>query len=134
LSTQAGLEVPNAPHRILLVDDDHSLRTATQRALARVGHHVECAADGKAGWETLQKGNFDLLITDNEMPFMSGMELVKTLRKASIAIPIILITGTPPEAELQASLTLLVAATLIKPFDPSELLTALESILKPRPA
>jgi YesN/AraC family two-component response regulator len=58
---------------------------------------VDTAEDGEFGWEALQAKNYDLLITDNNMPKVSGLELVKKLRSARMALPVILASGAMPE-------------------------------------
>lgn len=80
---------------ILLVDDEDSIRLATEVALTRKGFIVESAMDGKQALE-LFKANpdkYDLIITDQSMPNMSGVELTKSIRDTKSSIPIILSTG-----------------------------------------
>ena len=79
--------------RILLAEDDESMRTFLERALARVGHEVISVADGFAALPHIAGTRFDLLLTDIVMPGMDGLELA---RRASIEMPgiqVIFITG-----------------------------------------
>ncbi len=77
---QTRLEPRVGRFRILVVEDDPSVRRIGVRALQYAGHQVEAAADGEAGWEALCRGQFDLLITDNQMPRLDGLGLVPALR------------------------------------------------------
>ncbi|MCH2132745.1 MAG: hybrid sensor histidine kinase/response regulator [Phycisphaerales bacterium] len=67
--------------RILVVDDSITVREAQRAILTRHGYDVDLAVDGAEGWERLQRGEYDLLITDVDMPGMNGIELVQTLRR-----------------------------------------------------
>jgi CheY-like chemotaxis protein len=104
------------PH-ILVVDDDETIRKLFSRVLVRCGYHVDTAIDGEAGWAALQAASYDLLITDNSMPKVSGVELIRLLRSASMTFPVIMVTATPPaEAELPPE-----AEILLKPVSPAKL-------------
>lgn len=85
-----GLQVPEdrppkskeAARRILLVDDDASIRHLNTKMLIRAGYEVDDAADGEAGWEALQAKRYDLLITDNFMPKVTGIDFASFLYSA----------------------------------------------------
>tara|TARA_B100001059_G_scaffold115631_3_gene115940 strand:- start:5488 stop:7701 length:2214 start_codon:yes stop_codon:yes gene_type:complete len=66
--------------RVLVVDDSITVREAQRSILTRNGFAVDVAVDGLEGWERLQRGDYDLLITDVDMPGMNGIEFVRTLR------------------------------------------------------
>ena len=66
--------------RVLVVDDSITVREAQRSILTRNGYEVDVAVDGLEGWERLQRGDYDLLITDVDMPGMNGIEFVRTLR------------------------------------------------------
>lgn len=82
------------------------------------GYLVDTAEDGVVGWKMIQAKPYELLITDNKMPRVTGVELVQKIQAAAMTIPIIMVTATPPEnvEELQ------LAAILGKPFGISQLL------------
>ena len=112
----APTRLPRKPaHRILLVEDDAAIRELNVQVLALVGYQVEGAEDGAAGWQLLDGGNFDLLITDHEMPKMSGLELIKQVRSAGMTLPIIMTTGRLPEEELERMPWLQLDATCSSP-------------------
>jgi CheY-like chemotaxis protein len=109
-------------NRILVVDDDVDIRQANAEVLRRFGYQTETAADGAAAWETLQANSYDLLITDNNMPKVSGVELVKKVRSAHMTLPVILASGTLPTEELDRNPWLQPVATLVKAFSTGQLL------------
>jgi DNA-binding response OmpR family regulator len=117
-------------HRILVVDDDASVRQVIAETLIRCGYHVDAAEDGAAAWKTLQLRNYDLLVTDNNMPRVSGVDLVRKLRSARMALPIILVSGMMPTEELNRYPWLQLAATLAKPFTSDELAVAVGDALR----
>lgn len=78
------------PNRILFVDDSIAVREAIAKVLINSGYHVDVAEDGGAGWEALHAANYDLLITDHNMPKLPGVELVKKLRSARMNLPVVL--------------------------------------------
>jgi len=98
-------------------------------ALSRSGYHVDAAEDGAVAWEALQAKPYDLLITDHAMPKITGVELVKALRSARMALPVVMVTGTLPAYEMALHPSLQFAATLLKPFALAELLDTVENVL-----
>ena len=83
---------PPAAWRVLIVEDDIQLREATAEALSRAGHHVETAADGGEALAmiTARPDGFDAILTDEIMPVMRGSELIRELRQAGHALPVVL--------------------------------------------
>ena len=116
--------------RILVVDEDSDLRRLYAEALAGVGYCVDAAADGAAGWQALKANRYNLLITEHEMPNLTGVELVKMLRAARMALPVVMAAGRLPTHELARNPSLQFAATLSKPFA----VDALLDTVKQRPA
>jgi len=106
----------NPPDHILVVEDDILLRRLNTKVLVRSGYDVDAAADGVAAWQALNTDSYDLLITDNNMPKVSGVELLKKLRAARMALPVIMATGTLPKEEFTRYPWLQPAATLLKPI------------------
>ena len=86
-------------HRILLVEDDESIRQLTTEILVRSGYEVDVAVDGEAGWEAVQAKRYDLLITDNFMPKVTGIEMVKKVHAAQMQLPMIMATALFPQDE-----------------------------------
>lgn len=129
-STGAQARCQASPsNRILVVDDDRDLRLLSADVLVHSGYQVDTAADGADGWEALHTKSYDLLITDNSMPKLSGVELVKKLRSAHMALPVILASGAMPTEELDRHPWLQLAATLVKPFSTGQLLETVNEVL-----
>jgi DNA-binding response OmpR family regulator len=120
----------NPTNRILVVDDDSDDRQLSAGMLVRFGYRVRAIEDGAAAWRDLQAHNYDLLITDNNMPKLSGVELVKKLRSARMTLPVILASGVLPKVELDRNPWLELAATLVKPFSSEQLLETVREVLR----
>jgi DNA-binding response OmpR family regulator len=127
----ASVQCPtNSSHRILAVDDDSDLRVLYAEVLARPGYHVDAAEDGAAAWEVLQANNYHLLITENSLPKLTGVELVRKLRSARMAVPVVMAARRLPTHELVQNPPLQLAALLSKPFYISELLQTVRAVLR----
>lgn len=118
------------PHCILVVDDDLCIRQLSAAVLIRSGYQVDIAEDGATGWEALQAKHYDLLITDNSMPKVTGVEMVKMLRGQDATLPVIMASGAIPAEELNRHPRLQLAAMLLKPFTVEELLGTVERVLR----
>ena len=119
----------NPAARILVVDDDADVRRVNTEILVDAGYVVKAAQDGAAAWDDLQQNSYDLLVTDNSMPKMSGMELIGRLQKVRRVLPTIMVTGMPPEEAWSRRTHL--AAVLIKPYTAAELLAEVRKVLRP---
>ena len=115
--------------RILVVDDDISIRRLSTEMLIRSGYQVDAAADGAAGWKALQGKSYDLVITDNFMPKVTGVEMVKKLHAAGMKLPVIMATAMLPQEEFISHPWLQAVTTLLKPFRANDLLSAVKKIL-----
>jgi DNA-binding response OmpR family regulator len=119
-----------ATHRILVVDEASDLRRLYAEVLAGFGYCVDAAADGAAGWQALKANRYDLLITEQEMPNLTGLELVKMLRAARMALPVVMAAGRLPTHELVRNPSLRLAATLLKPFAVDALVDTVNNLLR----
>lgn len=118
------------PHHILVAEDDPLLLLHNTAVLARCGYEVDSAADGDAAWQALSTDSYDLLLTDNIMPKVSGLELLKKLHAARMDLPVIMATGTSPQEEFAKHPWLQPAATLLKPYTSEEMLNTVEKVLR----
>ncbi|SRR6266536_1746528 len=112
--------------RILVVDDDPSLRRVIELVLDARGYVVDQARHGRAALERMAELPPDAVVADLRMPLMDGHELLERMRAqpALEAIPVILLTGN-----LEAARGALGAdAVLIKPFEPADLCAAIERL------
>lgn len=116
--------------RILLVDDEASVRGFLKRGLELDGHHVTTAADGAEGLDllTAAQGDFNLLLTDVRMPLMDGFALAEAAQAAWPALPILIMTGYSDQHERAQELTNL-AGVLLKPFTLGELRAHVKAVL-----
>jgi DNA-binding response OmpR family regulator len=117
--------------RILLVDDDESLRRALCRALEHEGYAIVEAGDGRQALEKLEEGPLDLVITDMIMPDSEGLELIFALRKTRPGIPVIAMSGGghwTPEFHLALARRVGVVHVFAKPFAIEDLLGKVREI------
>jgi DNA-binding response OmpR family regulator len=115
--------------RMLVVDDDRFIRDLNTEVLTDAGYHVDVAEDGAVAWDLLRLVNYDLLITDHNMPKVTGMELLKKLHAARMTVPAIMVSGTLPTWELSVQPWLQPAAVLLKPYTITELLEVVTAVL-----
>src|SRR5665213_1741419 len=118
------------PCRILVVEDEPIIRRINAMVLHHAGYHVDTAEDGAFAWEMLGVSCYDLMITDNNMPNLTGMELLKKLYAARMALPFIMATGKMPEEEFTQCPWLQPAAKLLKPYRVEELLGVVKTVLR----
>lgn len=108
----------------LVAEDNAALRRVIGFTLRGCGFDVTAASDGAIAWEAAQESDFDLVVTDQQMPNLNGLELVAKLRESANHrdTPVILLTAKGLEIELeQVREQYGVAAMLHKPFSPSQL-------------
>jgi len=117
------------PH-ILVVDDDDDVRQLSVDALAAHGYGVEAVKDGAAGWQAIRSGSYDLVITDNRMPKMTGVEMIAKMRAARLPLPIIMATTYLPTHEFAIKPWLEPDAMLQRPCTNEELLETVEKVLR----
>jgi two-component system chemotaxis response regulator CheY len=108
--------------QILVVDDDPDIREMLATTVARAGFRADTASDGESGWYALCHVAYDLVITDNEMPRLTGLKLIERLRSFSTEPPCILISGNLRGAETISVRLIGRGAVLEKPFTPAALI------------
>ena len=115
---------------ILVADDAESVREIICNTLSIFGYSMVEARDGVMALEKLQSENFDLLITDVDMPGMTGLELIRRMRKEQnlAKLPVIVITAE--DRDIRAEVREIASAVMRKPFSPAELLELVASIFK----
>jgi two-component system cell cycle response regulator CpdR len=115
--------------RILLAEDDTSMREYLQRALQRVGYDVQSVGCGTEAVPLLQKDRYDLLLTDIVMPEMDGIELAQKASAMDPDIRVMFITGFAAVA-LQSGRTAPEAKMLSKPFHLKDLVAEVDRIFQ----
>jgi CheY-like chemotaxis protein len=118
--------------RILVMDDDELLRGALRVVLEGVGYEVLEGADGEAGLRLQRERPADLVLVDIFMPERDGLEVIKALRVESPRAKIIAMSGGGKTGQievLRAAAAFGAARTLLKPFPPQQLITAIREVL-----
>lgn len=122
--------------RLLLVDDEPSLREAVKAYLENFGFTVDVATNGEEGWEKVQQSPPDLVITDVMMPKVDGYQLLKRLRENPQfkPLPVVFLTARGMTSDRIQGYQARCDAYLSKPFDPDELVAIVENLLERRTA
>lgn len=121
--------------RILIIDDDSSLRQMLQRHLNRHGHDTLTAENGLVGMQLFESDSFDLVITDIIMPEQEGLETISQLKGRNPRTGILVISGggsITADDYLKLALALGADAALAKPFNLSELDRTVNDMLQSR--
>jgi DNA-binding NtrC family response regulator len=118
---------------ILIVDDEEALQETIQFALDSGGYLVETAANGSEGLEKFGNGeNWDLVLLDQRMPGMAGLELLRRFRRANPIVPILLVTAYGTLNLAQEALRSGASGFLQKPISAAELRRVVHDILETR--
>jgi excisionase family DNA binding protein len=110
--------------RVLVVDDEASIRDLLSKTLALAEYDVDLAPDGRTALERLRIIPYDLLITDLKMPGVDGLTVIREARRLKTDIPVIIITGFSTEASAIEAVNLGVSGYLTKPFRVPRVLAA----------
>ena len=120
----------NPARRILVVDDDPDTLQLSVDVLVNANFEVDASVDGVDGWDLLRAKHFDLVITDNNMQKMTGVELIEKLRYTRLPLPVIMATSQLPTLEFERKPWLLPDATLQRPFSIDDLLATVKRVLR----
>ena len=109
--------------KILIVEDDESVRTFTARAIAGDGHAIDTAEDGDIGLAAIRDagGGYDLVLSDIRMPAMDGIEMAKLASSEFPGLRILLMTGYAEQRERAADLQHIIVDVVPKPFTLNEI-------------
>src|SRR5204862_2250951 len=102
--------------RVLVVDDEASIRDLISKTLALAEYDVDMAPDGRTALERLRIISYDLLITDLKMPGVDGLTVIREARRMKADLPVIIITGFSNEASAIEDVNLGVTAACAHPF------------------
>ncbi|MBB4954828.1 two-component system chemotaxis response regulator CheY [Agrobacterium vitis] len=116
---------------ILTVDDSASIRMTTKIALTNAGYKVTEAVDGLDGLNKAKAGQFDLIVTDLNMPNMNGLAMIEALRKspAHTGVPIIFLTTESDAAMKTRAKAAGATGWITKPFDAEQLVKIARKVL-----
>jgi excisionase family DNA binding protein len=115
--------------RVLIVDDEATIRDLLSKTLALAEYDVDLAHDGRTAVERLRIIPYDLLITDLKMPGVDGLSVIREARRLKADIPVIIITGFSTEASAIEAVNLGVSGYLTKPFRVPRVLAAASKAL-----
>ncbi len=120
--------------RVLIADDEASMRALVARAIAMDGHDTVTAQDGAEALEILTReaGTFDLLLTDIQMPIMDGIALALSVARDFPQLKILLMTGFADQRERASNLNAIVHDVITKPFSVADIRTAVADALAAR--
>jgi excisionase family DNA binding protein len=110
--------------RILVVDDEASIRDLLAKTLALAEYDVDTAPDGRSALERLRLYPYDLLIADLKMPGLDGLAVIREAKRLKVDLPVIIITGYSTESAAIEAVNLGVAGYLTKPFRVPQVLAA----------
>ena len=116
--------------RILVVEDDLTLRQALAFNLSREGFEVSTAADGEAGLAAARGQRLDLILLDVMLPAMSGLEVLRVLRSEGVNTPVIVLSAKGEEIDRVVGLKVGADDYVTKPFSRPELLARIEAVLR----
>lgn len=124
---------PDKPRgNILVVDDEPSIRFTLKRLLERVGYRVETAENANQAQHHLEGNPFDIVLSDIVMPGLSGIELLKMIRKMAPQVQVIIMTGEPTAETAAEARQAGASDYLLKPVSMEMILQALEKAMLAR--
>ena len=115
--------------KLLIVDDEETLRILVRSELEERGYEVDEAESGEKALEKLRSNKYNLVILDIRMPGMDGMEVLKKIREENLAPKVIMLTGVEELKIARDSLNLGANDFLTKPYDIRTLLSCIERVL-----
>jgi two-component system cell cycle response regulator CpdR len=120
--------------RVLIADDEDSMRSLVARAIAMDGHDIVTAQDGAEALDILtrEQGAFDLLLTDIQMPIMDGIALALSAARDFPSLTILLMTGFADQRERASNLDAIAHDVITKPFSVADIRTAVADALATR--
>jgi excisionase family DNA binding protein len=120
---------PNERPRVLVVDDEESIRDLLAKTLALADYDVDVSPDGISALDRMRSTVYDLLIADLKMPGMDGLSLIREAKRLGSEMPVIIITGYSTEASAIDAINLGVSRYLEKPFRVPKVLDAVSKAL-----
>jgi DNA-binding response OmpR family regulator len=120
--------------RILIIEDDPSILRGLQLNLGMEGYAVRSAADGETGLQLARTERFDRLVVDLMLPRLSGLEIIRELRRDDADLPVLILSAKGHESDKVAGLQLGADDYMVKPFSLKELLARIDALLRRRRA
>ncbi len=114
---------------VLVVDDDQCIREVLTILISHEGYRCESVPNGIEAMKKVRQGNFDVVITDLQMPEMDGIGLTRELRQHFSDLPVMIITGNPDDSVVESAIDAGAREVLLKPFSISELTVRLRRMV-----
>ncbi len=129
VSGRSVTPLPSKP-RVLIVDDDATVLRSTGRIVRALGYEVVTADNGAEAVEIIKAGAVDAVLSDIAMPGMTGIDLLRMVRRHDLLVPVVLITGEPAVSTAVQALELGALHYLTKPIGPEELTAIVEKAIR----
>jgi excisionase family DNA binding protein len=127
--SSARVRLEGVGRRVLVVDDEESIRELLTKTLELAEYESQAVSDGRAGLDLLRREHWDLLIADLRMPEMDGLSLIREARRLHPRLPVIIVTGFSSESSAIQAVNLGVVGYLVKPFRIPHVLSAVAKAL-----
>lgn len=125
-----GFHEKISPAKILVVDDDQDMLALVADVLLLSGHHVMVAENGREGFDTFRREEFDLVVTDLTMPEMDGWELARQIKAVSPFTPVLAMTGWSGHDVTRRTQEEAVDTIVFKPFKLVDFLVAVQRMIE----
>jgi two-component system, OmpR family, copper resistance phosphate regulon response regulator CusR len=116
--------------KVLLIEDEKKIADSISKGLRELDYHVETAYDGKIGMRLFENGNFNIVITDINLPGINGYDLCKSIRSRNQHIPIIMLTALNATSDKIEGFDAGADDYIVKPFEFKELVVRIRALLK----
>jgi two-component system chemotaxis response regulator CheY len=133
MNANKGKSLSNKSFRFLIVDDHVGTRSLVKTVLSQEGYtNVRSCEDGLEALTELQSGEVDIVVCDWNMPTMTGIDLLRHMRRneATNAIPFVMLTAQQEQAEVVMAVAYGATDYIIKPFTPETLIGKIERIIR----
>lgn len=116
--------------KLLLIEDEENIRKIIAYDLLKAGHEIVECSDGKEAMQAMKKNRFDVMLIDWMLPKMSGIEIVKEVRKQEIDSILIMLTARCDEDDILYAFEMGVDDYITKPFSPKQMMARINAHLK----
>jgi len=130
LKTLESSNMKSSHYKILIVDDDESMRSLMVTLLTQKGHSCETATNGREALDKISKTEFNAAITDIVMPEMDGISLTKELSNRYQRLPVMIITGYTEEYSAETAMASGAREFIKKPFSPTEFIIRFDKMMR----
>ena len=116
-------------NRILIVDDDETVRRSYLRSLESISNNIEAASDGEEALQTMEQRPFDVVLLDMRMPGQDGLSVLRTIKQKWPESEVVIITGYPTVASAKEAVRLGAYDYVAKPVGPQDVINVTDSAM-----